>query len=152
MLRDKLSNTLKEAMKSKEQVKVDTIRMVQAAIKHQDIEARAKGNQTGIEDSQVLSLMQNLIKQRRDSIALYEKGNRPDLADKEKAEIKIIEDYLPQQLSADETTAVIKKIIADTGATSIKDMGKIMAELKAKYAGQLDMGQAGGIIKSLLSS
>jgi uncharacterized protein YqeY len=151
MLREQLSTAMKEAMKAKEQVKLDTIRMVQAAIKHQDIEARAKGNQNGIDDGQILSLMQNLIKSRKDSVELYEKGGRPELAAKETAEIKIIEGFLPKQMNEAETTDAVKKIITDTGATSIKDMGKVMAELRAKYAGQLDMGQAGAVVKQLLA-
>jgi uncharacterized protein YqeY len=138
MLRDTLNETLKDAMRAKDQATVSTLRMVLAAIKDKDIAARPSGNVGGISDGEVLSLLQSMIKQRRESIVLYKQGNRADLVEKEEGEIATIERFLPQQMSA-----------ADVAA-SIKDMGKVMAILKAKYAGQVDMGALGGQVKAKL--
>ena len=150
--RTELTNSMKEAMKAKDQLTLDTVRMVLAKIKDQDIAARSTGNQDGIADSDIASLMQNMIKQRQESAKMYRDGNRPELADKEDKEISVIEKYLPKQLSDAEIQSVVEKIVASTGATSIKDMGKVMGELKANYAGQLDMAKAGAVIKQKLSA
>jgi len=149
--RAELNASLKEAMKAKDEMTLNTVRMVISKMKEQDIEARVKGNMDGIDDSQILSLMQGMIKQRQESAKMYKDGGRPELAEKEEAEITIIEKFLPAQLSEEEIAGVIVDLIAATGANSIKDMGKIMGELKAKYAGQLDMGKAGAIIKQKLA-
>ena len=149
--RTELTNALKEAMKAKDELVMNTIRMVIAKMKEQDIEARAKGNMDGISDGEILSLMQNMIKQRQESAKMFRDGGRPELAEKEDNEIKVIEKFLPAQLSDEEMQKVVEQLVAATGATSIRDMGKVMAELKAKYAGQLDMAKAGAVIKQKLA-
>lgn len=150
MLREDLQNALKNAMKEKNMPEVNAIRMIIAGMKEKDVEARGKGKPQA-EDADLLAMMQTMIKQRNESIKMYLDGNRPELADKERNEISIIERFLPKQLNTEETTDVIKKIIEQTGASSMKDMGKVMSQLRAEYAGQMDFGAASGIIKSLLS-
>lgn len=149
MLRDDLQNALKTAMLAKDTVTTSAVRMIIAGQKEKDVEARGKGKEKAT-DEELMAMMQTMIKQRNDSIKMYIDGNRPELADKEKAEIAIIERFLPKQMSDDEIASVVKTLIAETGAASMKDMGKIMGALKSKYAGQLDMGKANGIIKNLL--
>ncbi len=149
MLREDLQNALKEAMKEKNMLEVNAVRMIIAGLKEKDVEARGKGKKQA-EDAELLSMMQTMIKQRNESIKLYNDGHRPELAEKEQAEIKIIERFLPKQLSVEETTDAIKNIIAQTGAQSIKDMGKVMGALRGQYAGQMDFGKASEIIKQLL--
>ncbi len=151
-LRQKIMDALKDAMRAKQERETGTIRMVIAKMRERDIEARPSGNMDGIADSEILSMMEGMVKQRRESIALYEKGNRADLAQQEAEEIAIIEKFMPQKLSAEETQAAIAAAIAATGAASIKDMGKVMNALKEKYAGQIDFAQAGAAIKAKLSS
>ena len=129
MLREDLQNALKDAMKSKNMLEVNAIRMIIAGMKEKDVDARGKGKKQA-EDSELLAMMQGMIKQRNESIKLYNDGNRPDLAEKEQAEIVVIERFLPKQLSESEMTEVIKGIIAKTGAQSIKDMGKVMGALR----------------------
>ncbi len=149
MLRDKLSEATKDAMKSGEKLKLSTLRMVSAAIKNADIEARTgKGP---LDDDAILGIMQKLIKQRQDSVELYEKGGRAELAQQEKDEIEIIKGFLPAQMSDAEMKAAIAEIIAREGASGVKDMGKVMASLKAAYAGKMDFGKASGAVKSLLA-
>jgi len=150
MLREQLNDALKTAMKNKEALAVSTVRMVLARLKERDIEARPKGNAAGIPDPDIQQMMQGMIKQRRESIELYEKGGRPELAEKERGEIAVIERFLPKALSEAETEAAIKALIASVGATSIKDMGKVMAALREKYAGQIDPSQASQTVKKLL--
>ena len=149
-MRDTLSDALKTNMKAKNMDVVKTIRGIQSAIKDKDIDARAKGVDNGIDDTAILALMQGMIKQRRDSIEQFEKGGRADLADVEKSEIAIIETFLPAQLDGAELESAIRNAIDEAGAQSIKDMGKVMGILKAKYTGQMDMGKAGGIIKGMI--
>jgi uncharacterized protein YqeY len=149
MLRTQLQESLKQAMKNKNTTEINAIRMIIAGMKEKDVEARGKGK-TQAEDTELLSMMQTMIKQRNESIKMYTDGNRPELAEKEKAEIAVIETFLPKQLSAEETAEAIKKVIAQTEASSMKDMGKVMAALRSEYAGQMDFGAASGIIKSLL--
>ncbi len=151
MLRDDIKNTLVEAMKNKDAEKVNTLRLVQAAIKQKDIDARIKGVMDGVDDATILSLLQGMIKQRKESIEMYQKGNRADLVAHEQAEIDVIQAFLPKQMSAQEVEEAIKAIIAEVGASSMKDMGKVMAALREKYAGQMDFGAASGIIKGLLA-
>src|SRR4029450_6152942 len=141
MLRERLTEELKTAMKAKDQRTVSTVRMVLAALKERDIAVRDKGNMTGISDAEIIELMQKLVRQRRDSIELYEKGGRPELAQQEAEEIAVIERYLPKAMSDEETAKAIAEAIAATGATTVKDMGRIMALLKEKYAGQMDFGR-----------
>ncbi len=147
-----LTDSMKEAMKAKDQLTLDAVRMILAKIKDQDINARSSGNQDGITDGEIASLMQNMIKQRQESAKMYRDGNRPELAEKEDNEIKVIEKFLPKQLSDEEIQKLVEQLVVSTGATSIKDMGKVMGELKANYAGQLDMGKAGAVIKQKLAS
>jgi uncharacterized protein YqeY len=151
MIRDKIALALKDAMRAKDEVKTTTLRMVNAAIKQKDIDvARARGDQH-ISQDEVLNLLQSLIKSRRESIELYKQGGRQDLVDKEGAEIGIIEQFLPKQMNEEETRAVIRDLVASLGATSVKDMGKVMAALKSKYAGQLDMSKASAAVKDVLT-
>ncbi len=151
MLRDDIKNALVEAMKNKDADKVNTLRLVQAAIKQKDIDGRVKGLTDGIDEAAVLSLLQTMIKQRKESIEMYKKGNREDLVAHEQAEIDVIQQFLPKQMDTAAVQQAIEAVIAETGASSIKDMGKVMAALKEKYAGQMDFGSASGIIKGLLA-
>ena len=150
MLREDLQKALKESMLNKDTSTVSAVRLIIAGMKEKDVEARGKG-QAQASDAELLSMMQGMIKQRNDSIKMYVEGNRQDLADKELSEIKVIEKFLPKQMSDAEIETVLKSIISATGAASMRDMGKVMGELKAKYAGQLDMAKASSMIKSLLS-
>lgn len=149
MLREDLQAALKSAMLAKDVVTTNAVRLIIAGQKEKDVEARGKGQEKAT-DTELLSMMQGMIKQRHDSIRMFMEGNRPELAEKEKAEIAVIERFLPKQLSDDEAKEALKAVIAETGASSMKDMGKIMGVLKAKYAGQMDMGKANGMIKTLL--
>ncbi len=150
MIRDKISQVLKDAMRAKDEVKTTTLRMVNAAIKQKDIDvARARGDQH-ISQDEVLNLLQSLIKSRRESIELYKQGGRQDLVDKEETEIGVIEQFLPKQMNEEETRAVIRDLVASLGATSVKDMGKVMAAIKSKYAGQLDIAKASAAVKDVL--
>jgi uncharacterized protein YqeY len=152
MLREKITESLKDAMRAKDEAGVSTLRMINAAIKQKDIDvARPRGDQT-IKEEEILSLLQGLIKSRRESIALYQQGNRQDLVDKENAEIVVIERFLPKQMSDAELKDAVKGIIASTGAATIKDMGKVMGVLKTQYAGQVDMNKASAAVKELLSA
>lgn len=150
MLREDLQNSLKEAMKNRDTKTVNAVRLIIAGQKEKDVEARGKGQEKASDDV-LLAMMQSMIKQRKESIKIYQDGNRPDLAEKEQSEIDVITRFLPKQLSAEEAEAAIKAIIAEVGAGSIKDMGKVMGVLKNKFAGQMDFGAASGIIKQLLS-
>ncbi len=151
MLRDELKKQLVEAMKSKNDAVVGTIRLINAAIKQKDIEARPGGNMDGIDDAAILSLMQSMIKQRRESIDMYTKGGRPELAAVEQREIDVIQTFLPKQMSEDEMKQAISNVITATGASTIKDMGKVMGALRGKYAGQMDFGAASSLIKQMLA-
>jgi uncharacterized protein len=150
MLRERFNDTLKQAMRDKDTLVVSTVRLILARLKERDIEARPKGNADGIGEPEIQQMMQGMIKQRRESIELYEKGGRPELAEKERGEIAIIERFLPKALGDAEAEAAIKEIIAAIGAASVKDMGKVMAALKEKYAGQLDPSKASQMVKKLL--
>ena len=150
MLREQLSDSMKQSMRDKDALATSTIRLVLARLKERDIEARPKGNADGIADPDIQSMMQGMIKQRRESIELYDKGGRPELAEKERNEIAIIERFLPKSMSDSEAEAVIKETIAAIGAASVKDMGKVMAALKEKYAGQLDPSKSSQQVKKLL--
>lgn len=149
--REEFSQALKESLKAKDQIAMSTIRLMTAAMKDRDIAARSKGNDDGITDTEILSLLQSMVKQRQESSKMYRDNARPELAEREEAEITVIERFLPAQMSEADTAAVIDAIIADTGASSIKDMGKVMGVLKEKYAGQMDMAKAGGLVKGKLA-
>ena len=151
MLRTRLSDALKTAMKGKDAPTVSTLRLIMAALKDRDIAARGKGNKDGIPEEEILGLLQSMIKQRRDSIALYEKGGRMELAQQESEEIAIIEEYLPQQMSDDDIAAAIDAVIEDAGAATLKDMGKVMAGLKEKHAGSMDFSMASAMVKERLT-
>ena len=150
MIRDDIKAALVNAMKSGDKQGTAAIRLIQAAIKNRDIELRT-ATQTPDDDLLVTEVMQRMIKQRRESIELYEKGGRQELADAEKAEVAVIERFLPQQMSDAEATAAIKAIVAEIGASSVKDMGKVMAALKERHAGQIDMSKASGLVKGALA-
>jgi uncharacterized protein YqeY len=150
VLRDRINDGTKEAMKSQDKLRTSTLRLVNAAIKNADIEARTAGKQP-LSDDEVMGLMQKLIKQRQESVELYTKGGRQELADQERQEIKIIQGFLPQQMSEAEAKAAIAEVIKQEGATGMKDMGKVMAALKSAYAGRMDFGKASGVVKGLLA-
>jgi uncharacterized protein YqeY len=147
MLRNSLNDALKAAMRDRDSATTSTVRLILAGLKDRDIAARPKGNSTGIGDDEILSMLQGMIKQRRESIALYEKGKRADLVDKETAEIVVIERFLPQQMDESAAAQAIAKVIEELGATTVKDMGRIMAELKARHAGQMDFAKASALVK-----
>jgi uncharacterized protein YqeY len=149
-MRNSLNDALKAAMRERDQATVSTVRLILAALKDRDIAARGKGNPAGIGDDEILQMLQGMIKQRRESIALYEKGGRQDLVDKEAQEIAVIERYLPQQMDESAMAAAIGAVIKELGATTLKDMGRIMAELKARHAGQMDFARASGLVKQQL--
>ena len=151
MLRDKLSDALKDAMRARDMAAVGTIRLILARLKEVDIANRTEGSREGVADDRILSMMQGMIKQRNESIVLYQKGNRADLADKEKAEIGVIERFLPQQMDEAAVEAAVKEAVAASGAKSIKDMGGVMAALKPKYAGQMDFAKASAAVKKTLA-
>ena len=150
MLREAFTERLKTAMREKNTRTVSTVRLILAGLKDRDIAARGSGNQQGISESEVQRMLQGMIKQRRESIALYRQGNRPDLAQQEEAEIAVIESFLPQQMGDDEIAAAVKAAIAETGAAGIKDMGKVMGVLRERHAGVIDMARAGAIVKQQL--
>ena len=150
MLREKFNAALKEAMLAKDQRRVGTVRLILAALKEKDIEARGLGREATSEE-EILGLLQKMIKQRVESIETYDKHGRPELAQQEREEKAIIESYLPAQMSADEVRAAVKAAVAATGAASVKDMGKVMAELKGKFAGKMDFSKANGVVKEVLT-
>ncbi len=152
MLREKIQAAQKEAMLSKSQQRLATIRLIMATLKDRDIAVRAKNKPEGIDDADILSMLQGMIKQRRDSIQMYKEGGRQELADREAAEINIIEEFLPAQLSDDDVKKIIDGLIADIEADGMKDMGKVISALKEKYAGQVDMGKASALVKDKLSA
>jgi uncharacterized protein YqeY len=151
MLRARFSNDLKDAMKSKDTVRLSTLRLIMAAIKDRDIDARAAEggeNTEGVSEAEILAILARMIKQRQDSAKAYDDGARPELAEQERAEITVIQGYLPKQLSEAEAKAAIATAIEETGATSIRDMGRVMAHLKARHTGQMDFAKAGAAVKN----
>lgn len=151
MLRNKFNEALKEYMREKDSVGVSTVRLILAALKDRDISARSKGITDGVDEKEILSMLQTMVKQRTESIAMYKKGGRDDLAEREAREIDVIQNFLPQQLSEDEMRSAVDTIIVETGAAGLKDMGRIMAELKNRYAGQMDFARASAIVKDKLA-
>jgi uncharacterized protein len=150
MLREAFGERLKQAMRAKDVRTLSTVRLILAGLKERDVAARGSGNQEGIPDPEILRLLQGMIKQRRESIALYRQGNRPELAQQEEEEIAIIESFLPQQMSEAEIAAATKAAIAETGASGVKDMGRVMAALRERHAGVIDLARAGAVVKQLL--
>ena len=149
MLRNQINDAVKVAMKAQDKPRLSTLRLMNAAIKNADIEAERASKK--LTDDDLLSVLQKMIKQRQDSIEAYDKGGRKDLADQERGEIEVIKGFLPQQMSEAEAKAAIAAVINDTGAAGMKDMGKVMAALKERYAGKMDFGKASGLVKGLLS-
>jgi uncharacterized protein len=150
LLREAFTERLKAAMRAKDTRTLSTVRLVIAGLKDRDIAARGAGNPDGIPDPEILRMLQGMVKQRRESIALYRQGNRLELAEQEEAEIAVIEDFLPQQMSDGEIAAAAKAAIADTGAAGPRDMGRVMAALRERHAGVIDLARAGAVVKQLL--
>ena len=151
MLRNQISEALKTAMKSKDEVALASVRLIQAALKDRDIAARSKGNMDGISDDEILSMLQSMIKQRRDSIEMYEKGGRPELAEREAQEIDVIEKFLPEQMDDDAVADAIAQVMGELEASTMKDMGRVMGVLKERFAGSMDFGKASAQVKAKLS-
>ena len=150
-LREKLTADMKDAMKAGDKKKLGAFRLMLSAIKEKDINSRTEGHDSAlITDAGILDVLTKMVKQRQDSITAFEAGGRPELAQNEKDELAVIQSYMPNQMDEAESKAAVSEAIKSVGATSVKDMGKVMAELKARFSGQLDMGKAGGIVKSLL--
>lgn len=149
MLRDEINAALKEAMKAQDKRRTSTLRLVSAALKDRDIEARGAGK-AAPGDEEILVLLQKMIKQRQESLDIYSKAGRTDLATQEREEIEIIAAYLPKQMSDDETRAAVDAVVKDLGAAGMKDMGRVMAALKERYSGRIDLGKAGGAVKAAL--
>ena len=150
-LRERVSAALKQAMKDKAAERLSTLRLINAAIKDRDIAARGEGNDEGVGDGEVLAILGKMVKQRQESARAYEEGSRLDLAERERAEIEVVEEFLPRQLSGDEVQAAVDAAIATTEASSIRDMGKVMGALKSEYTGQMDFGAVGPMVKDRLS-
>ena len=150
MLRQQLNDALKTAMLGKDARTVSTVRLILAALKDRDIAARPKGVVDGIAEDEILQMLQGMIKQRRESITLYDQGNRPELAQQEREEIGVIERFLPSQMSEAEAAEAIAQVVAEIGAVGVKDMGRVMAALKERYAGRLDFAKAGAAAKAAL--
>ncbi|MES2907459.1 MAG: GatB/YqeY domain-containing protein [Pseudomonadota bacterium] len=150
-MRQKINDAYKDAMKSQDKLRTSTLRLINAAIKDKDIEARGS-SKPPISDEEILGLMQKMVKQRHESAGIYAKAGRIELANQENDEIKVIESFMPAQMSEAEMTAAVEAAISSTGAAEMKDMGKVMAELKGKYAGQIDFGKANAVIKQKLSA
>jgi uncharacterized protein YqeY len=152
MLRNDIPEALKAALKDQDKRAVSTVRLIMAALKDRDIAARGKGNTEGISDDEILQMLQTMVKQRRDSIEMYEQGGRLELAEREREEITIIERFLPQQLGDAEIGAAVDQVIAAVEAGGLKDMGKVMSALRESYAGQMDFGKASALVKEKLGA
>ena len=149
-MRDRINDSLKLAMKAKDAPRLSTLRLINAAIKDKDIAARSEGNDTGVSDEDILAILAKMIKQRHESATTYEQAGRLELAEKERAEVLVIEEFLPRQLNDDEIASAVKDVVSKIGAESIRDMGRVMGALKADYAGQMDFSKAGSIVRGLL--
>jgi uncharacterized protein YqeY len=149
-VREIINEAVKDAMRSKDKLRLSTLRLINAAIKDKDIALRVEDRPDGVSSSEILQILGKMVKQRQESARAYEEGGRLELAEQELSEIKIVEEFLPRQLSEDDVAKAIQKIISSVGATSIRDMGKVMASLKEKYTGQMDFGKAGATIKKIL--
>ena len=150
MLRQAFRDRLKEAMKARDSRTVSTVRLILAGLKERDVAARGQGNPEGLSEPEIHRMLQAMVKQRHESIGLYEQGNRPDLARQENEEIAVLESFLPRQLDEGEIEAAAKAAIGAVGAVSTKDLGKVMAALRERYAGVIDLGRAGAIVRRLL--
>ncbi|QFS82284.1 Yqey-like protein [Roseivivax sp. THAF40] len=150
-LRTRITAAMKQAMKDKDADRLSTVRLINAAIKDRDIAARGEGREDGVSDEEVLAILSKMVKQRHESVKTYEEGGRLDLAEREQAEIVVIEEFLPKKLSDAEVTKAIDKAVADVGADSIRDMGRVMGVLKSKYQGQMDFGAVGPRVKERLA-
>jgi len=150
-LRQKLNDAMKEAMKAKDAKRLATIRLVLAALKDRDIAARSETSRELLGDDEILTLLAKMIKQREESAAVYVQGGRPELAENERAEIAVIREFMPRQMDEAEAKAAIAAVVAELGAASVKDMGKVMGALKERYAGQMDFGRASGLVKDALT-
>jgi uncharacterized protein YqeY len=151
-LRERFSEQMREAMKAKDTRRLSTVRMIMAAVKDRDIASRTEESREGVSDDDILVLLAKMVKQREESAATYDTGGRPELANAEREEIAIIREFMPKQLSDEETREAAKDAIAEVGAGSVKDMGKVMGALKARYSGQMDFAKAGAVVKELLST
>ncbi|RYG93372.1 GatB/YqeY domain-containing protein [Loktanella sp. IMCC34160] len=149
-MRQRVSDALKEAMKAKDTERLSTLRLINAAIKDREIAARGDGDEGEVGDDMILGILGKMVKQRHESARAYEEGGRLELAEKELSEVRVIEEFLPRQLSEDEVTKAVTNAIAEVGATSIRDMGKVMGALKARYTGQMDFGKVGPLVKDQL--
>ena len=150
MLRTRLSDALKDAMKAKEARATSALRLILAALKDRDIAERSKGNGEGLGDEAILEMLQKMVRQRHESIEMYTKGERPELAKREAEEIDVIERFLPKQMDEADMRAAIESVIGELGASSVKDMGRVMGTLKERYPGRMDFGKASGIVKEAL--
>ena len=151
-LRSRITAEMKKAMKDKAAERLSTIRLINAAIKDRDIAVRAEGNYNGVDDVEVLAILDKMVRQRQESARTYEEASRLDLSERELSEIAVIEEFLPRKLSSNEVAAAVTTAIAEVGAASIRDMGRVMALLKSQYVGQMDFGKVGPIVKDKLSS
>ena len=151
-LRDRFNEQMKDAMRAKDQKRLGTIRLILAALKERDIANRSETSREAVSDDEILSLLAKMVKQREESAAAYDGGGRPELAKAERDEIVVIREFMPKQMSSEETRAAVDQVIADTGAASIKDMGKVMGALKERFAGQMDFDKAGAVVKESLGS
>lgn len=150
-LRDLIKQGLTEATKAQDKRRMATLRLIQAALKDRDIAGRTDGRDAGVSDAEILEVLSKMVKQRRESVGIYESAGRMELAQQENEEIKIIESFMPKQLSDQETAAAVEAVIAETGAASIKDMGRVMGELKKRHSGQMDFAKTGAIVKEKLA-
>ena len=151
-LRNEINSAMKEAMKEKAQLRLSTLRLINAAIKDRDIAARAEGVEEGVDDSEILAILGKMTRQRQESAKTYEEAGRLDLSERELSEIQVIEYFLPRQLNGDEIEIEVTKVIDEQGASSIRDMGRVMACLKERFTGQMDFGSVGPIVMKKLSS
>ena len=151
-LRNEINSAMKEAMKEKAQLRLSTLRLINAAIKDRDIAARAEGVEEGVDDSEILAILGKMTRQRQESAKTYEEAGRLDLSERELSEIQVIEYFLPRQLNGDEIEIEVTKVIEEQGASSIRDMGRVMACLKERFTGQMDFGNVGPIVKKKLSN
>lgn len=150
-MRDQITAALKDAMRNKDKVRLSAIRLMHATLKDRDIAARGEGKDGGISEEETLQVLAKMVKQRQESAEMYDQAGRVELGDKEREEIIVIQGFMPKQLSQEESEQIVTKLVADLGASSLKDMGRVMGELKKHYAGQMDFGKTGGFLKGLLS-
>lgn len=151
-LRERFNEQMKEAMKAKDTRRLSTVRMIMAAVKDRDIASRTEESREGVSDEEILSLLAKMVKQREESAATYETGNRPELAVAEREEIAVIREFMPKQMSEEETREAAQDAIKEVGAEAMKDMGKVMGALKQRYSGQMDFAKAGAVVKELLAN